>query len=184
MTEPSPEAIAHAQRALCAFLGPWRDATVHGTTLATQLPAAAAIAVREAFALEAARTVQPPPARDLAAELDELREHLDAMTAAGRRCPVTLQHTPLYSVYAIGIQCKHAESHAGQHAGSAGPETGEVFWDDNGPQAPANPPAAPVRDPASTTAATTQVATPASTSGRRRETAPVKAFGFSQEGRM
>lgn len=46
---------------------------------------------------------------------------------------------------------------------------------------PAQP--APKRDPASTTAATTQVATPANTTGRRRETGPVRAFGFSQEGR-
>lgn len=42
----------------------------------------------------------------------------------------------------------------------------------------------PKRDPASTTAATTAIATPGNATGRRREVAPVRAFGFSQTGEI
>ena len=44
------------------------------------------------------------------------------------QCPATTRHTPLYSVETYGLQCKFTKGHDGDHCGSVGLATGDVFW--------------------------------------------------------
>ena len=45
-----------------------------------------------------------------------------------RRCPATFRHVLQWTAAAVGVQCKHAEGHEGDHAGYAGFGHGDVFW--------------------------------------------------------
>lgn len=50
------------------------------------------------------------------------------------RCPATTRHIPIFSTQAVGLQCRFTSGHDGDHCGSSGLSTGDVFW----PQATEN----------------------------------------------
>lgn len=118
MTEPSPAAIAAAERAARSILnGLITDLDTEiredGCYTADTLRKALTIAGREAA--EAAWPHQPAPAG---------------------RCTVTLTRACPDTVYAVTIRCRLSEDHPGHlHRGRAvWPETGDVWWDGRGQQ--------------------------------------------------
>ena len=48
------------------------------------------------------------------------------------RCPATTRHTPSLATFAVGVQCKYARGHDGEHAGHATFTEGDVFWPQEG----------------------------------------------------